>query len=277
MSLVKYDFPVSLQNAYTQDQQRIPNAQAVVRHDQDDKPIAIVSDKFQLYTHKEVLGAVSGFESAFGGDVEVNHKINDSGTRFMTTYTYLKVTEEVQVGDHVGFRVHVRNAYDGSISAKITAGGLVLICDNGMTTSKGGYDMRVRHDKKDVDWSSAFPEPEEVLSHFKREAKLWRDLAKMDLTDDDFVKYLEVAVDKGLVPRRVADAVDTEPRRTAWGLYNLCTFDITHKSQASDFSKVERLASLSRWMKKTFKGATDDSSDTSSPTETPAPTETGVH
>lgn len=246
-----YDFPVSLVPVYTKDGQEVENARAVIREDEDNRPIASVRGGYQLFKHADVIKAADKFKSAFG-DAEMKYTLDRNGSRFLTTFTYKDESVKVGLGDMVGFRVHVLNTYDGSSSAQLRAAALVLACLNGMTAPRGGHDIRIRHTKKEVDWANAFPEPEEVFNDFKLEASMWQELSKLHMDQIDMDKYAQKAVEANIIPSRALSLDGLEGRLNAWGLYNAFTYDITHMSKSNPINKINQLNRVGRWMRSTF-------------------------
>lgn len=261
-----YDFPVSLARVYTKDGQEVPSARAVIREDEDNRPIASVKSGYQLFQHTDVMKAADKFRNAFG-EVDIYNSIDRDGARFMSTFTYKDQTMKVGLNDFVGFRVHVLNTYDGSTSAQLRVAGLVLACLNGMTTSRGAHDIRIRHTKKEVDWLNAFPEPEEVFEDFKIESAMWQELSKLDMTEKDLNDHAEYAVEKGIIPARALDLNGLDGRMNAWGLYNAFTYDITHQSRSNPINKVNQLNRVGRWMKRVFIDKRENIYDTDSDTD----------
>ena len=107
-----YDFPVELQKVFTRGHKEVPRARAVIRKDTGD-PIANVSDRYHLVSHKTVIDEAKSFVSLFGTPEEKFH-MGTNGVTLVGEYTYKDITRAVRRNDLVGLRVYVENSYNTS-------------------------------------------------------------------------------------------------------------------------------------------------------------------
>ena len=113
-----HDFPVELQPVFTLNPVRIEdggsgddirNHKAVVRQD-NGKVLGIVSDKYQLLRHTEVVDAFRQILS--DKEYEEKIKVAKEGAHLFATYKMPSVQIEVVKGDIVSLQFVVKNSYE---------------------------------------------------------------------------------------------------------------------------------------------------------------------
>jgi len=250
---VNYNFPVHLADVFTKEGKQVPRSKAVIREDED-RPIAVVSNQYRLIPHTEVMDASAAFVSQFGHTDDVNYTIGEDGTTLISEHTFRDRKIEVQKDDYVGLRVYVENSYNGKGAARVRVGALRLACLNGMVVPNTMFNLAYRHiGSQQIDWTNAFPQPEAILESFAAAGSAWSKLADREISDAFAVEATEAAIRKGVVAQRVLDQVEGDNHRnTLWDLYNHFTYDITHnsKSKSSYINRVTKLARVDRWMSK---------------------------
>ena len=148
-----YDFPVELQDVQTVGGVLIEGSQAVVRTDKNE-PLAIVSDRYRLITHKELVEAADPFIKKLG-KAEKIFTLEKNGARLVTEYTFrdnvIKLPghripgETRKVGDTVALRLYGINSYNTSTPFEIRLAAMVLRCLNGAMIGEDMFNVKFKH------------------------------------------------------------------------------------------------------------------------------------
>lgn len=243
-----YDFPVTLEPAYTKLGKEIPRARVVVRGDTD-APIATVSTRYKLVEHSDVFRQAQSYITGLG-DPKNEFIIANNGARAIGQFTFMDKTLAVAKGDLVGLRVFVENTYNARGSIKVRLGGIRLVCMNGMVRHSDVFNLSVKHTgEAKID----FPPIERVMQTFQSTVNQYKQYAGMELTADAYKGSAEAAVRNHIVPASAIENIpDTE--RTVWDLFNRFTYHITHKetSRSTGAGKITRLNRASKWIDDTF-------------------------
>lgn len=243
----KWDFPVSLGDVFTSTGVKVPRVKAVVRTD-NDTPIAAVSDRYRLFTHREVQDTINPFIEALGKPVS-HYFVERDGARLVAEHTFKNVMLDMpghgsdkSVGDKVALRINVINSYNSTTSLQIKLGAMVLKCLNGMSVFDELFDVRFRH--LGEDWAVQLPKPDLVMTAFREAGKTWDTWAHLELDSEMRSNILESAARLKLVSKRSFDKSrhDFDQSKTVWDLYNAFTYAITHAS-----SRVQQTGRLNRY------------------------------
>lgn len=237
-----YRFPVALEKAFTKDGIEIPRTRTIVR--QDTKlPLSVVSDRYKLYTHEDVMNAVKPFVRELG-QPETMFSLEKDGARLIATHTFRNHSiqlprghdTERSIGDVVALRLHIINSYNRSTALEFKLGGMVLRCLNGMTLFEHLFHLSFRH--LGEAWTGELPRPQTVVSAFSQAGEQWKRLAEASLTPRDQRKLVEDAVKLQILPKRSfeAERVRFERAETYWDLYNAFTYVYTHTSKRMQVS-----------------------------------------
>ncbi len=249
-----YDFPVELQPLFLKSGAKVEKSQAVVRTDTH-QPISVVTSKYNLIRHAEVMDAVQPFMRQFGTPKESVTAEKD-GARIVATYDFKdRTVAGPKKGDTIGLRIHGINSYDKSGAFILKIGGLVLKCTNGMTIlGKDSMVLTYRHTGAHVEIK--LPEPEFVWDQFVAGGKFWKTLEEVEVKRDFKPKIQHHAQTWGIVSARTLkdEAVKQQiaDASTAWDLYNAYTYGISSKTKLRNkTSEIVRQDKLN----KLFKGA----------------------
>lgn len=243
----RWDFPVALQEVFTSTGQRVPKVRAVVRTDEN-QPIAAVSDRYRLFTHREVQDTINPFVEALGTPTS-KYFVERGGARLIAEHTFKDVMldmpghgAERTVGDKVALRINVINSYNSTTSLQIKMGAMVLKCLNGMSVFDELFDVRFRH--LGDDWAVQLPKPDLVMTAFREASKTWDTWAHLELDDQMRSNIVESANRLHLVSKRSFDSLrwHFDQAKTAWDLYNAFTYAITHGS-----NRVQQTGRLNRY------------------------------
>lgn len=241
-----YDFPVELTPIVSQPfGVVIPNKLAVVRTDTKE-PIGVVSNKYELLRHKDV---VDGFRKALSlseAPYEENIQTTKNGAWLFATFKLSVVQMEVRKGDVVSLQFVVENSYDGKSQLRIMLGAFRLLCSNGMVIGIGkGLSYSQRHIGPEgigIDTKKLHDEIEFLTSQFKKTLPLLQEMSRKQMPRD--AGSLETLFDpqkpkratsgrpERLFPKYLVDAAmdryDKGGDKTVWGYYNAFTAAITH-------------------------------------------------
>ena len=222
-----FDFPVKLSPIKTNGVV-IPHKVSVFRSDLN-KPIGVVSDKYSLIPHKEVI---KGMRQALG-TMEYDEKVTTikDGAHLFATYRLKDVQYQVAQGDNLDIQIIARNSYDGRKAFSLTLGAFRLVCTNGMIIGREFFTFSQRHVEAGTEFNSELLKERigEMVSSFKGSLE---DMKKM--THTQLSKNPDTLFDTDLVdlPEYLVKAAKEEYLKakvhTVWGFYNSLTFAISH-------------------------------------------------
>jgi hypothetical protein len=231
-----YDFPVRMENVYTYDQEQIKGSRVVRRVDTG-RPLAIVSERYRLIPHKELVDASEPFIQKLG-KAEKKFTLEKDGARRITEYTFRDNVislpghkmpgQSKAVGDTVALRLYGINSYNTSTPFEMRLAAMVLRCLNGMTVGQDIFGVKFRHIGEEQDIS--FPSPDTVFSTFERAGETWRKLANTGINDKQTKELVQLGKDNLLLTDRTYKENEDRFRyaETAWDLYNSMTYVITN-------------------------------------------------
>lgn len=256
-----YKFPVELQQAHTPSGKKIPNKFAIVRTDKDEV-LSVVTDKYQLITHSQVMDQVDelieNLRVAKGpnGKIEKKCYLDRNGATMNFVTTFKDIGADLKVGDHVGMRVVVRNSYTGGSAAIIRIGGVVLSCTNGMVSEdkNSKSSLRLTHiaankDKLDV------PHADELLRNFFAASKVWDKYSSIKLGMDRLGPLVDSVTSSNALTLKAAQKILFQEPKTAWDAMQLMTSHVTHeRPKLSEDSRITALANINSTFEVNFNG-----------------------
>ena len=251
-----YDFPVTLQKAFTAEGYEVPRARAVVREDTK-QPIAVVSSSYRLITHTEIVDRAMDYVKAIG-KADAKFHMHANGAKMLAEFTFLDKTLAVRKNEMVGLRVYVDNNYTAKGSMKVRIGGLCMWCLNGAINHQDVFDISVPHiGNAEI----IFPEPKLVMDSFAKTIGDFKRLTAIRMSDIEMVEHVQNAADSHILPRSATKhfvAAEDRKEQSAWGLYNFFTNVITHKmnSRSTEIGRIKRLNNVGRWFGERFLGET---------------------
>lgn len=250
---VNYDFPVELQRVFLKNGQALKHSRAIVRTDED-IPLAVVSDRYSVITHKEVMDVINPYVSQFG-DPETEYSLERDGARLVALHTFKNRTINVRkVNDKVALRVYTVNSYDSKSSVLMRVGAMVLKCLNGMVTQGEYMDIRFRHmGQPDIE----LPDPNLVTREFEKSEDRWGRWASMKITDESFLKTKELLFTSQVISQRAYAQIENDIKRSenVWQLYNAFTYSLNHvQTRTKHFGRLNRLQKLDRVFAHVFEG-----------------------
>lgn len=251
---LEFNFPVQLQNCFTEDGKPITR-RAVVRQDTN-AVISDVSPNYKLVHHSELFDMAGEYMKKIGPCAVRYYQFNN-GARLLAEYTFKDIVADVRRGDVVGLKTYFANSYDGKSSIRLGVAGIRLACLNGMVVAGANKEASYRHVGNHIQNGRLvnidFPSAEHVLDAFQRGAKDWKKLSEIELSKEQVETYQDQAVVDGIITPKVLESSDIE-EFTAWGLYNKFTEQITHKERATSTlqGKLQRFNRVANWFEDVF-------------------------
>jgi len=239
-----YDFPVELQDCYSDKGKEIPGVKTVVRLDTND-PISSVSPRYRLITHAEAMGAATKLLEKLGlSDTKVN--LNTSGSHLCAVAEYKNITKALDVGDTAGLRMIVRNSYDRTSSFNLRLGLLILSCKNGMVSHRDYFNLKIRHSGAGK-LEYRLPDPEYVYDALDQEVANINSFSTSRLEDPDLLVW--EAKRKGLLTNDGVDYVLGQRREdsTVWDMLQAFTNFTTHQREVNPIAREALLERTSRY------------------------------
>jgi len=233
MSKALYDFPVELRKIEIEGGIKVLNRLAVVRTDTK-KDIAIVSDKYKVVPHKEVLDVFHDLKNVKEESISVckggalmfgNFSIGDKRNK-----------AEVGVGDIVQFGMRVFNSYDMTTGVGFEITALRLKCTNGLLVPSQVARFSFKHFEK-VDVGAL---EQEVVGRLKGSLEVvneWDKWLKIKPTEPRITKFFEDLPGMGErdSAKLLKDSLALKDRNV-WQIYNVVT---AHLSHGLNFRKEE--------------------------------------
>lgn len=173
----------------------IPTRFAVIDINNDNHFFDVVSDRYHLVTHEEVVHDLLSSVPTEFGDSEVSIKIYGGGARVRADVTFPNLPEsigQIKEGDKVNPRVSAYSSLDRSTYHGIITGAEQLVCANGLVSFVAG-DMNKR---KHIIGSTITPEQftadvQTFLTEFSQTTDLWRTWANRQLEKTEFKEVME--------------------------------------------------------------------------------------
>jgi hypothetical protein len=224
----EYDFPVRLSPIVAENQILIPKKSAVIRTDTNE-PIGVVSDKYALVKHSEV---VNSFREALNkDDYEERLEVTKGGALLFATYKLSGTQVEVKKGDFLALQFVAKNSYDGSRSFSLMMGALRLVCTNGMVIGKNFFSYSQKHLGNGVTIEPVFIK-DTVSTLTKKFREMSPIMSKMASTKLPDLAGGYFSTDNVELPSYLLKEANNEYNRagedTLWGLYNSYTYAISH-------------------------------------------------
>lgn len=224
------DFDTKSGLVYDQGGEPLEGYQRIWRPDTG-RTLAIMSKKYQLVQHKEVMAPAIDALGSDGWKVKAS-RIERGGASAFVELERRDVVTKV-VGEKVGERILMRNTYDGTSSLTLNIGAIVLICGNGMVApGKGSIGFDAHHVGDIRDRLGLLTAKVRKIESGLAE-RLLESYSEMD-------KVVPTEIAKEIVKRVMGERKVEKPLEywrhgigrdgsaTAWNLYNGMTQYLTH-------------------------------------------------
>jgi hypothetical protein len=202
------------------------------------KVYSIVSRDYRLIRHEDAITEVeqelSGTKGL--GEYEAITDFYNGGGRMRRTYRFKNVGVEIMKGDVINPELHLFNSYDTRWPFVVSLGAFRVVCTNGLVVGERYLNLRKRH-VYEIGQIDIREEVGTAISRFKKQARQWKVWAGRMLSQSAYSRTLE-AMKLGVKAKEViegrvlqeAEDVDQDgfPIVTAWGLYNVLTWYISH-------------------------------------------------
>lgn len=223
-----YNFPVKLEPITTSTGIEISKRLAVIREDTG-TPLGIVSDKYKLLRHEEV---VDTFRDALN-DTTYEEKIQmvKNGGQLFLTYKLGNIEIEVKKGDVVGLQFVVKNSYDGTNALQIMLGAFRLVCTNGMVIGRRFFAYSQRHmgTRREIAIDFIKARVGMLTQQFRKTLPFLQEMSRFEISETSNTLFDRKRVNLPQYLLNVSENnynLGNDP--TAWGYYNAMTAAITH-------------------------------------------------
>jgi len=239
-----YEFPVLEKPVYV-DGQVLKDYKAIVRDD-NNKPLAVVSQDYKLIPHKDVVETTTMLlDAKIGrGNYKANHVLTQDGARLFSEY---KFSENVEIRDcdFVQPGVRVTNSYDGSIRIFVELIGMRQVCSNGLTIP-GWVTKAKRKHMGEIDIEGLEPLIGGALDQLEVYYDVMREAAKTPVA----YKEAEELIEGNKLGKKYKELalVNLNEQKldqlTMWDVYNALTYATTHLEPKGRTYEGERRAEL---------------------------------
>lgn len=150
----------------------------------------IVSDRYHMVTHEEVVHDLLSSVPTEFGEHEVKISIYNNGARVRADVSFPNLPEsigQIKEGDKVNPRISAYSSLDRSTYHGVITGAEQLVCSNGLVAFKEDGSKRRKH----IIGSTITPEElttdiHEFLTEFSKTTDLWRTWANRQLASTEF-------------------------------------------------------------------------------------------
>ena len=236
----EYDFPVELQTISTEPGGFIiPHRRVVIRTDTM-RPLGIVSDKYSLLPHADVVDALR--DTLKGQKTEEKIRLTHDGARMYLEIILPNETLKVE-GDEIAMRLVIANSYDGSRKVNIAFGAYRLVCSNGRIVGRKFLSLSKRHvGAVTLEVADMRKQMTMLTGVFQASAPAMRRMATTRLVPSPkkFFNSETLHIPTYLVKIAKIEFGKAEDG-TVWDAYNALTFAITHKMRKNNPDLVATL------------------------------------
>lgn len=239
------DFPVSLQPVFCSRNgsfEAVPHRVAVVREDTG-VPVAVVSDRYRLVTHREILETVEEvIRSLDVGSVPRGVYVDRGGARMRALFKFPELARPVRSSDEICPCLKIQNTYDGTSRISVHIGAFRFVCTNlaigGGGVFAGGF-MSIHTGEIPIakvgEQLAAYLEGFEAIIGLYQ---YWWDLSYRRETMMELLTTLSRRAGNAIL-----DAIETNPSRTVYAAYNVATRYATHEARSyrTAFEMLERI------------------------------------
>ncbi|MBD3195350.1 MAG: DUF932 domain-containing protein [Candidatus Lokiarchaeota archaeon] len=218
----------------------LPNHQGIYPegHEKGDKPIAIVSDRYELINHNSVFDAIKQTITDNDYGVEgVKLTATPDYHKSFITLLFEECKEAIKVGDIVQFGCKIANGVDGRMSLWGVPFSYRLWCENGASHMEELNRIKFKH-MTNVNLEDLRDTIELIISNFSQIASKYREWAdteviEMEALDTEGKEWIAKNI-----PNKYTDIIVAEKPKTAWELFNVLTKSNTHDTRRNDFTKL---------------------------------------
>jgi hypothetical protein len=211
--------------------------------------LAITSDKYKIVHHQDALDAVQSCLD-FGDYKRKLYSIKD-GRRLYAVYDFNDQRQQIQAGDDVGFRLLLKNSYDGSCGVDLAAGLLRIICTNGMVVMARDNHVTRQHRSRgggEIDLGFLSETIEQSKMQWTASVEFFKAMSNTPITQREGIEMVESMVKDAVIAKVHAEEIkkiwdkptyDLDNSRSTYNLYNAVTQYLTPLAEEK-FEQVQR-------------------------------------
>ena len=209
--------------------------------------LAITSDKYRIVHHQDALDAVQSCLD-FGDYKRKLYSIKD-GRRLYAVYDFSDQRQQIQKGDDVGFRLLLKNSYDGSCGVDLSAGLLRIICTNGMVVmAKDSHVTRPHRSSGEIDLGFLSDTIQHSKMQWTASVEFFKAMASTPITQHEGVEMVDAMIKDKVIAKIHAEEIkkiwekptyDLDSSRNTYNLYNAVTQYLTPLAEEK-FEQVQR-------------------------------------
>jgi hypothetical protein len=215
----------------------VPKRKAVVNLDSGEA-LSVVSDRYELVTHAEVLGAVERTLQRIGlGDTPRGIHVDKGGARFRALYKIESRKFDIGNGkrDELCPMIRITNSYAADSRVVMELGAFRFVCTNALVGGGGVFaaGFRAIH-AGEINADATAEQMGDIIERFPELSetfRAWRDMAWSPRLADEVVENLEGAakvhkseITKGWASRAIGNV---------WKAYNVATEYATHRTRTA--------------------------------------------
>jgi hypothetical protein len=225
--MVKVLFPVEERKLIVQGGAVIPHKKAIVRSDTN-QVLGIVSDRYKLVKHEEVIGCVNDALKEIGMKETERSLCHNGANLFIKYRGNGEYSKEVKVGDIVRFGLEIFNSYNSSMPVGVVLIAERLKCVNGMIVPETLSSFSVKHYGK-LDLSDVRRKSLVILERIPIYLERWQSWSKKDLSVDIARQFFNRSFGKRMREMLFQKFLVEREEDTVWGLYNFFTRYLSHE------------------------------------------------
>ncbi len=227
------DFPVTLRPVYIPKAdctwEPVPKRYAVVRMDTEE-PISVVSNRYALVPHQEILGNVrQALRPLDVGPTPYGLFIDRNGARMRALFKFPALAKAVAGGDEICPCLKIANTYDGSGTVSMQIGAFRFVCTN-LAVGGGGVFASgfVSIHLGQIDIDRVTNELVSYLQGFDRIVATYRSWMNTALTPDQLEEVFRPC--GGYHAKRIFS--DANGGATVYAAFNAASYYATHKTRS---------------------------------------------
>lgn len=238
------DFPITLKPVYYASDgtfAAVPKRVAVVREDTA-QAIAVVSDRYTLIPHQQILDAVEGAIRPLDlGPVPRGIYVDRQGARMRAIFKFPALARPVLNGDDICPCLKIQNTYDGTTRIAIHIGAFRFVCTNlavgGGGVFAGGF-MSIHAGEIPLD--KVAEQVSTYLASFEKIVGMYQSWTEKWLEEGSLANVLEGISEWHA--KRIGEAFASH-KPTVYEAYNAATYYATHqmRSYRTAFDLLERI------------------------------------
>lgn len=162
----------------------------LIRDGNSDSQFAIVSDKYKVVYHEDILAdLLSAIPEEFGNPEYTISMLSD-GARMVVTAKFPEITGEIN-DSPINMRIRLQNSYDTSVLVGYSWGADELVCTNGLVAYREKDGAKARHMNGSVSKLQLTNNINASFSNFSEQIGLWQSWAKKQISKTQLTEVLE--------------------------------------------------------------------------------------